>query len=129
MRILNFKKITFVLFFFMAFCMQSFAQQADNSITQDSRFDQLLKDKRKISQSVTVNDRYKIQIFYGANDKARKALSDFKKEFKSLDGTIIFQSPTYKVLVGNFKSRLDAEKNLVDIKKKYPYALVIKPGK
>ncbi|RZJ56308.1 MAG: SPOR domain-containing protein, partial [Flavobacterium sp.] len=30
---------------------------------------------------------------------------------------------------GNFKSRIDAERNMADIKKKYPYALLIKPNK
>jgi hypothetical protein len=56
-------------------------------------------------------------------------LSDFKRDFKNLDGTIIFESPTYKVWIGNFKSRIEAEKNMVEVKKKYPYALLIKPNK
>jgi len=105
------------------------AQESNVSVSQDPRFEQLLAEKRKINSSITVNDRYKIQIFYGDNSKARKTLSDFRRDFKELDGTIIFESPTYKVWVGNFKSRIDAEKKLLDVKKKYPYALLIKPNK
>ncbi|MXN92263.1 SPOR domain-containing protein [Flavobacterium sp. Sd200] len=106
-----------------------FCQTSDVTVSQDPRFEELLNEKRKISSSITVNDRYKIQIFYGTNDKARKALQDFKKDFKGQDGTIIFESPTYKVWVGSYKSRIDAEKNLAAMKKKYPYALIVKPNK
>ena len=128
MRILK-KAATFIV---MNFCilnaMNSVAQESA-SIIQDDRFEQILNEKRKINSSITVNDNYKIQIFYGDNGEARKTLSDFKREFKHLDGTIIFQSPTYKVWIGNFKTKIEAEKNLADVKRKYPYALLIKPNK
>jgi hypothetical protein len=128
MRILNIVPYIFVAGFCILGTAKSHAQ--DNStVVQDSRFEQLLAEKRKINSSIIVNDRYKVQIFYGDNDKARKALMDFKRDFKTLDGTIIFASPTYKVWVGNFKSRIDAERAMVDIKKKYPYALLIKPNR
>jgi hypothetical protein len=121
------------LFFVSAFCFissqKSFAQASNNSIVQDSRFEQLLAEKRRINPSITVNDKYKIQIFYGHNEKARKTLSEFRREFKNTDGTIIFASPTYKVWVGSYKSRIDAERALKDIQRKYPYALLIKPNK
>lgn len=103
--------------------------QNNTATQQDPRFAELLNDKRKINASITVNDRYKIQIFYGANDKARKTLQDFKREFKTTDGTIVFESPTYKVWVGSYKSKIEAERNLTDIRKKYPYALLVKPNK
>lgn len=108
---------------------KSYAQDNTVTVVQDSKFEQLLAEKRRINASISVNEKYKIQIFYGENDKARKTLSDFKREFKTLDGTIVFESPTYKVWVGNFKTRFEAEKSLAGIKKKYPYALLIKPNK
>lgn len=128
MRILNITPYIFVAGFCIFNSAKSHAQD-NTTIVQDSRFEQLLAEKRKINSSIIVNDRYKIQIFYGENDKARKALMDFKRDFKTMDGTIIFATPTYKVWVGNFKSRIDAERALVDIKKKYPYALLIKPNR
>lgn len=129
MRILNLAPYNLGLIFLTFFSLKSHAQESNVSVIQDSRFEQLLTEKRKINSSITVNDRYKIQIFYGDNEKARKTLAEFRREFKNLDGTIIFESPTYKVWIGNFKSRIDAEKKLLDIKKKYPYALLIKPNK
>ena len=74
-------------------------------------------------------DNYKIQIFYGSGEESKKKLLEFKRDFKDVEGTIIYSNPTYKVFVGNYKSRLHAEKFLLEIKKKYPSALLIKPGK
>ena len=57
----------------------------------------------------------------------KKQLNDFKKEYKELDGTIVFSSPQYKVYIGPFRSRLHAEGTLKRIKDKYPTSLLIKP--
>jgi hypothetical protein len=53
----------------------------------------------------------------------------FKQEFTALDAILVFNSPNYKVWVGNFKNRLDAERNLIEIKKKFSNALLIKPSR
>lgn len=110
-------------------CLNLSAQNNNVTLNQDSNFEQLLNEKRKINSSITINDRYKIQIFSGDSENARKTLSEFRKEFKNYDGTIIFSTPNYKVWVGNFKSRIESERNLAELKKKYSSALLIKPNK
>jgi hypothetical protein len=105
------------------------AQDGTTTLSQDPKFEQLLAEKRRINSSITVNDRYKIQIFNGDSETAKKTLADFKKEYKNHDGTIVFSTPTYKVWVGNFRSRIEAERNIAELKKKYPNALLIKPNK
>jgi len=105
------------------------AQEGNVTVTQDLKFEQLLNEKRKINSSITVNDRYKIQIYSGDTETAKKILGDFRKENKSHDGTIVFSTPTYKVWVGNFKTRIEAERNIAEFKKKYPNAFLIKPNK
>ena len=104
-------------------------QDGKVSVTQDPKFEQLLNEKRKINSSITINDRYKIQIFNGDSDNSKKTLIDFKKDNKDMDATIVFSTPLYKVWVGNFKTRIEAEKNLNNLKKKYPNAFLIKPNK
>lgn len=128
MRFLRIKHVLPALFLAL-FCANEGQAQNTVSVQQDDRFEQLLAEKKKINAAITVNDRYKVQIFYGESDKARKTLQDFKREFKNTDGTVIFESPTYKVWVGSYKSKIEAEKNLAEIKKKYPYALIVKPNK
>ncbi len=126
-----FARIKFILCLcFLSFLSQkSVAQVAKVSVSQDPKFEQLLNEKRKINSSITINDRYKIQIFNGDTENSKKTLMDFKRENKNLDATIVFSTPLYKVWVGNFKTRIEAEKNLNDLRKKYPNAFLIKPNK
>ena len=99
------------------------------TLTQDSKFEQLLNEKRKINSAIIINERYKIQVFSGNSEGAKKTLADCKQDFRELDGTIIFNTPNYKVWIGNFKSRIEAERYIIEIKKKYPNYLLIRPQK
>jgi hypothetical protein len=122
-------KFIFSILTLVFMCQKSYSQDAKVSVSQDPKFEQLLNEKRKINSSITINDRYKIQIFNGDTENSKKTLLDFKKENKNIDATIVFSTPLYKVWVGNFKTRIEAEKNLTDLKKKYPNAFLIKPNK
>lgn len=99
------------------------------SVEQDTKFEQLLTEKRKVNTYITTTNLYKIQIFNGTNDESKKVLLQFRRDNKNYDATIIFNTPTYKVWVGNYKSRIDAERNLELLRKKFPNALIIKPNK
>lgn len=106
-----------------------FAQTGSITVNQDQKIENLLAEKRKINSSITVNDRYKIQIFNGDSDQTKKKLIEFKKEFSNYDATIVFSTPFYKIWVGQFKTRIEAERNLIEIKKKYSTAFLILPNK
>ncbi len=122
------KNIHFLtLIFFLSFSTKIFCQSV--TLSQDSRFEQLLNEKRKINASITVNDRFKIQIFNGDAENSKKALTDFKKSNSEYDATIVFYTPIYKVWVGNFKTRIEAERNLNILKRIYPNAFLIKPNR
>jgi len=105
------------------------AQSTTLSLNQDAKFEQLLNEKRKSNPNLSYNDRYKIQIFNGVSESAKKTLNEFRQEYKNLDGTIIFNTPNYKVWVGNFRTRMEAERNLIEIQKKYKTVFLIKPSK
>jgi hypothetical protein len=122
-------KVFFSVFFLICFTQKSIGQAPKVSVSQDPKFEQLLNEKRKINSSITINDRYKIQIFNGDTENSKKTLAEFKRDNKNMDATIVFSTPLYKVWVGNFKTRIEAEKNLNDLKKKYPNAFLIKPNK
>lgn len=125
----NLSKHNLLYFFILSslFCFKTNGQDGKTNISVDPKIDQLLKEKRKLNTGLFLNEGYKIQIFYGNSEESKKKLQEFKKEFKDLDGTIIFNSPNYKVWIGNFKTRIEVERAILDIKKKYPTALIIKP--
>jgi hypothetical protein len=123
---------TRLLLSFILICLITVKMGAQNSnltLNEDPKFEELLTEKRKVNANLSYSDRYKIQIFNGVSEIAKKTLNEFKQEYKTLDGTIIFNTPNYKVWVGNFKTRMEAERYLVDIKKKYKNVFLIKPSK
>ena len=121
-----------LLFFFILSLFlgqKMIGQELKSNLIQDPKIDQLLKEKRKINIGLVSNETYKIQIFYGNSYDSKKRLQEFKIEFKDLDGTIVYTNPNYKVWVGSFETRIEVEKAMIEIKKKYPTALIIKPTK
>ena len=129
MRILAFKKAFFITIAFSISYIHAIAQDRNLIVNQDPKFEQLLNEKRKTNISNATNDQYKIQIFSGESEKARNTLNQFRQQFLDIDGTIIFFTPNYKVWVGNFKTRIEAERNLIEIKKSYSNVHLIKPNK
>lgn len=125
------KKITgfSILIATVLFSQNIFSQTSKTIIEQDEKIEKLLQEKRKNNSGITINDKYKIQIFFGNIEESKKTLLAFKKEFSQTDGTIVYSNPSYKVWVGNFKSKIEAEKALISIKKKYLSAVIIEPNK
>jgi len=129
MRILSPSKAICLLIITFVSAPNLRAQNQNLTVTQDTKFEQLLNEKRKISANLTYNDRYKIQIYNGVSEIAKKTLNEFRQEYKNTDGTIIFNTPNYKVWTGNFRSRMEAERNFLEIKEKYKNVFLIKPTK
>lgn len=74
-------------------------------------------------------DNYKIQLFYGSLDKAHSKLNKFNSHYSELNGKILFETPNYKVWIGNFRTRLEADRALIKIRKEFPSAFIFKPKK
>lgn len=129
MRILTIQN-TSICIALMTICSYKLsAQEAKINIHQNPKFEQLLNEKRKLNSSIAVNEGYKIQVFSGNSEKAKSTLYSCRQSFPELDGTIVFNTPNYKVWIGNFRSRIEAERNLAEIKKNYENAFLIKPKK
>lgn len=73
---------------------------------------------------------YRIQIFFdsGSNssDRAKTASEEFGKKYQDIPSYITWKAPNFRVRVGDFRTRLEAEKALQTIAKDYPNAWVIK---
>ena len=76
-------KLVFATLTLVFLHQKSYSQEAKVSVSQDPKFEQLLNEKRKINSSITINDRYKIQIFNGDTENSKKTLQDFKRENKN----------------------------------------------
>ncbi len=100
------------------------AQQGEVNISQDSDIDKLLEFKKDIKTSKV----YRIQVYQSVDpDKAQLEKSNFLNSFDEWPVEIVWNTPNYKVWVGNFATRLEAERAGVEIKKKYMNAIIFQP--
>src|SRR5690606_4738628 len=95
-------------------------------VDQDPKIEKLIETRVKMNRSDN-DDYYKIQIYNGPLSGAEGAKNDFKKQYRDLACDISFETPNYKVRVGKFRTRLEADKQLLDIRKKYSNAFLLAP--
>ncbi|PNQ74032.1 translation initiation factor IF-2 [Hanstruepera neustonica] len=130
MKLLNIKFLIPTLFLAVITIHTSHAQQGRVVINQDDDLVKLLALKRDMNLNDNDSDRYKIQIFSGnRHDDAQKAKSKLQAKLPNLPVSLEFETPNYKVWVGNFRSRLEADRSLVKVQKEFQNAFVFKPKK
>ena len=116
-----------VLFYLFLFITSSvFGQENNQSLNQDSSITKLLKLKTDYNKKIFESSFYTIQIYYGDLSEADSILKVFSEEFNEIETSLIFETPNYKVRVGNFKNIIDASKNLENIKRKFRSAFILK---
>ncbi|WP_228852646.1 SPOR domain-containing protein [Aegicerativicinus sediminis] len=122
------KKLSLIIAIFMfsiAGSYSSFAQNATVTVEQDKAIAKLLEYKKDIETA----NIYRIQIFSGDRSGAEKSRSEFQSSYGQFPSNITFETPNYKIWVGNFRTRLEADRALLDIKKKFPSAFIFRPKK
>ena len=104
------------------------AQNAEVTIVVNPKIPQLLALKSQMTKNNELADRYKIQIMgFGNLNDANDIIDTFKKEFDEWPANVAYQSPNYKVWVGHFSNRLEADRALLEVKKEFPNAFVFQP--
>ena len=108
------------IFFFGLFSVVAFGQMKINQSTQIKEFMEVKKEFAQLEKT------YQIQVYNGnvsdANNEMKIASSKF-----SYPSVMTFETPNYKVRIGKFRTRLEAEKALSKVKNVYPAAFVIAP--
>jgi len=102
------------------------AQEGKINISEDAKISKLLALKSEMSKDNEIGDRYKIQLFYGNNGEANEVIKDYRSKFE-YPSLIAYEAPNYKVWVGNFRNRLEADRALLKIKESFPSAFIPKP--
>jgi len=69
---------------------------------------------------------YRIQIYSGNSlSEAKENKSEFLKLY-DIPAAIIFEAPNYKVRIGNYTNRFEANRDLMIVKDQYTDALIVK---
>jgi hypothetical protein len=105
------------------------AQKGKITVIEDDRIPQILQLKKSLEEENNLSDGYTIQLFYGEKNKANTIINEYKNSYTDWPASIRYETPNYKVWVGNFSSRLEADRALMEIKDKFPSAFILKPDR
>ena len=102
---------TIAIFSFLLIGIICFSQENDQSdrvhINVDSRIDQLIEIEKRIDQI----QGFRLQICYDSNKDVVDAARDkFLKLYPLTDTYVSFENPHFNLKVGDYRSRLEAEK-------------------
>lgn len=127
MRILTIRNCFFSAVFFAAFQFSGQSQTANVNVQQNGLIPELLEEKARLTKDGKLGERYQIQLYYGDNKAASDVIREFRTKYNSWPSQIIYETPNYKVWVGNFRNRLEADRALLKVKQDYPSAFIPKP--
>ena len=100
------------------------AQEGVVSIQKSLEIDRVLALKKELNKEQSF---IKIQIYSGNRLGAEEALETFKTEFPDQVVEMKYETPNYKIWVGNFRTQLGADRELRLLRKHFPNAFSLKP--
>jgi hypothetical protein len=82
--------------------------------------------KKDYSKRIFESTFYTIQIYYGGLEEANSILENFRENYQEIKSNLIFETPNYKVRIGEYKDINIASQKLEEIRRIYPGFFIIK---
>ena len=101
-----------------------FSQKGEVQINKSVKLEKIISLKKELNKKI---QNLKIQIYNGNRDQAELIKEEYIKLFDDSTATLIYETPNYKVWVGNFFTRIEADKSLLKIRKKFKSAFIFRP--
>ncbi len=96
------------------------------SITKDQRYDALVAKQKRQNAATQTMPGYRIQIYFGGvRQKASEVKLEFASRFPGVPAYLTYQQPNFKVRVGDYRSRFEAQKFLKDIDGMFPSGFIV----
>ena len=118
-------KFSIVIFMFL-FSLWDISAQDENVFYNDTLTKRFFQIKKDFSKKTFESTYYTIQIFYGNLNDADSIFNDFKENYKDVRSELIFETPNYKVRIGEYKDINVAAQSLEKIRRIYPGSFIIK---
>ncbi|MBW1294682.1 SPOR domain-containing protein [Aquimarina litoralis] len=99
------------------------------TINQDPRINQLLSIKTKMDKEGVLSENYRVQLFTGDLKEANEVQKKAETAFPQWSSEIVYETPNHKVWIGNYRSKLEMDRALKEIKKEFPTAFPFKLGR
>ncbi|OWK69578.1 preprotein translocase [Pedobacter sp. AJM] len=129
-------KIFYTLIFSLFFFNMAFAQKGEVVVIKDPLIDSLIAKRIQVYRTsgevktgkpIVSSYGYRVQIFYGSdrrevfNQQAR-----FKTLYPKLNTYLIYKEPNYYVRVGDFRTRLEAQRLMSEIRPTFPTLFIFR---
>lgn len=95
------------------------------TINSDSDIEELLSIQKEESIRKGGIDGYRVQIYQGNKDEAYQIKSRFLSFYPNLSVYVLFQTPDFKVRIGDFRTRSEAIRLKYEIKNKFPNPFIV----
>ena len=120
-------KVQFLLVF-IGICLFSIPLngQENNINYNDTVTNKFFELKKDYSKRIFESTFYTIQIYYGGLEEADSILKDFRENYQEIKSDLIFETPNYKVRIGEYKDINVASQKLEEIRRIYPSSFIIK---
>lgn len=123
-------RFIFSILFSVVFFPALFAQQGKVEVIADDRIDLLIDKHKYLNRHQAVLDGWRVQIFFDAGTlskrKATDVLNRFTVRYPGTQAYLSFKEPYYRIRVGDFRTRIEAEGFLKKIKGDYPNAFAVR---
>ena len=120
-------KIRILLVFIGVYLCTNSLYSQENSIRYNDTLTKKFYDlKKDYSKRVYESTFYTIQIYYGGLEEADSILEDFRENYQEIKSNLVFETPNYKVRIGEYKDINIASQKLEEIRRIYPSSFIIK---
>jgi hypothetical protein len=101
-----------------------FSQIGEVKINKSEKLEKIIQIKKELNKKI---QNLKIQIYNGDRNQAETVKAEYIETFNDTSAKMIYETPNYKVWVGNFFTQIEADKYLLKIRKKYKSAFIFRP--
>lgn len=99
-------------------------------VRQDPRITDMLIRHNQINQKRNGTEGFRLEIYFSSENKARehavRVRNEFNLVFPDIASYMLFQTPNFKVRIGDFRNKSEALKIKAHIASKYPNAFIVK---
>ena len=121
------RNLTNTIQIFIFFFIINFSSEAQNSrvnTTQSIEIEKIIEIKKELNKNKSM---LRIQIFNGSREDANKIKGKFENIKVDSIIDMVYETPNYKIWIGNYKTQLEADRKLLEIKRYFPDAFIFRP--
>lgn len=124
---INTSHLKLAIYTILAMLLATYSYGQQTAPVDTGTLHQLVTKKITMDKDNDFKDRYTIQIFYGEIQGAQRIKTKYNSLGLSWTASMEYEEPNHKIWVGKYRSRLEADIALIEIKKSFPNAFVLRP--